>query len=105
MTLDALKENHYPIAVNTGISIKNEAMVFTLYAENWNDFDNDHYLLDIEKNDKHELVELPNLEDVNSLAKELTGNTGKDYFTMDEDGEIQGDIYGKVVRKESPDVS
>ena len=100
MTLDKLKENHYPIAVNTGISIENEAMVFTLYAENWNDFDNDRYFLDIEKNDEHGIVELTSLEAANSLAKELTGNTEKDYFTMDEDGEIQGDIYGKVVRKE-----
>lgn len=99
MTIEKLKETYIPVAANS-ITDGKDKTILTLYAENWNDFDNDHYYLAVEAGGTVDITEAETIDEVNELVKRITGNSDRAFFSKDEDGEIQGDIYGKVVGKE-----
>lgn len=97
INLKDLNEKYIAVAENTSTAPDDEKIVFTLYTENWNDFDNDHYILSIKKNDAYSFAKAETLEEINKIAQESAGNK-QVFFSKDEYGEIQGDVYGKVVR-------
>lgn len=100
VTIKEINEKYMALAMNRAVMADGNSAEFILYAENWNDYDNDHYVLCSEIGDKVIFNKVDDLDAANKLAQKLSGNYTKRLFTKDSDGEIQGDIFGKVIAKE-----
>ncbi len=97
MTIKEINEKYIALAMNRAMMADGSIAKFILYAQNWNDFDNDHYVLCSEIGDRIAFDKVDDLKEVNNVAQNLSGNYTKMLFTKDPDGEIQGDIFGKVI--------
>ncbi len=100
MSIKEINEKYIALAMNRVMMADSGMAEFILYAENWNDFDNDHYVLCSEIGDRIAFDKVDDLKEANAVAQNLSGNYTKMLFTKDSDGEIQGDIFGKVIAKE-----
>ena len=100
ISVKEVNEKYIALAMNRAVMADGSTAEFILYAENWNDFDNDHYVLCSEIGDEITFNKVDDINEVNSLAQKLSGNYTHQLFTKDSDGEIQGDIFGKVIAKE-----
>jgi len=99
ITIKEINEKYIALAMNKTVMADKNTAEFILYAENWNDFDNDHYILCSVIGDNITFSMANDLEDVNNLVQKLSGDYAHQFFTKDSSGEIQGDIYGKIIKE------